>query len=311
MQPPKRIDVGLADGRKLEALVAGPQDGTLLVFHHGSPGAAVPFPALEQAAAERGIRVATFSRPGFSASTRLPGRTVADCAADVAALADHLEAERFLTAGWSGGGPHALACATLLAERVLATATIAGVAPYDAKGLDWTDGMGKDNQIEYPLAASDPEELLRWLQPQVEVMAAISPEGVVGALRSLISDVDEVSLSGELGEVLAASFRAAFLHGPWGWYDDDLAFVAPWGFELSAIRVPVTIWQGEHDLMVPLAHGRWLAAHVPSASAELRPEHGHLSLVVGNLGEIVDDLMEQGRVRVRGGSGEEMGRGLR
>ena len=289
----------LPDGRTLEALVTGPEDGTLLVLHHGSPGAAVPHLSLEEATAERGIRLVQYSRPGFGDSTRHAGRTVADCAADVAALADHLGAERFLTAGWSGGGPHALACAALLPERVMAAATIAGVAPYDAEGLDWTAGMGEENQIEYPLAATDPDAHLEWIRAAVEKLAEVRAEDIVAAMRTIISDVDEASLTGELGEVVAASFRAAFRSGPWGWRDDDLAFVAPWGFDLSEIRVPVTIWQGRHDLMVPFAHGEWLLAHVPSARSGLRSEHGHLSLVVGSIGEILDGPIEAGGLRPR------------
>lgn len=288
------LEVGLPDGRVLEALVSGPEDGVLLVSHHGSPGAAVPFPAFEDAAAERGIRVVQYSRPGFGGSSRRPGRSVADCAADVAALADHLGADRFLTIGGSGGGPHALACAALLPERVLAAATIAGVAPYDAEGLDWTDGMGEDNRIEYPTAARDPEALVRWMEPHVANLVDVRPEEIVDEMRSLISGVDEAALSGEFGEVVAASFHAAFRDGPWGWYDDDLAFVAPWGFDLAEIRVPVTVWQGAQDLMVPLAHGRWLADHVAGARAELRPEHGHLSLEVDAIGEILEGLLEAG-----------------
>lgn len=104
----------LPDGRDLQVRVAGPTEGPLLVFHHGSPGAAVPLPALEEAAAARGVRVAIFSRPGFGASSRRPGRRAADVAADVAALAERLGAEHLLTVGWSGGGPHALATAALL-----------------------------------------------------------------------------------------------------------------------------------------------------------------------------------------------------
>jgi pimeloyl-ACP methyl ester carboxylesterase len=217
---------------------------------------------------------------------------VADCAADVAALADHLGAERFLTLGWSGGGPHAIACAALLPERVEAAATIAGVAPYDAEGLDWTADMGEDNQVEYPLAARDPAALLEWMRPRVAEFAAVAPDEIVAAMRSLISGVDEASMSGELGEVMAESFHRAFANGPWGWYDDDLAFVAPWGFDLGAREVPVSIWQGRHDLMVPIAHGEWLAANVASARPRLRPEHGHLSLAVAGIGEILDDLLE-------------------
>jgi pimeloyl-ACP methyl ester carboxylesterase len=142
----RELAIGSPDGRALEAVDEGDPDGTLVVFHHGSPGAAVPFEPFDRAAAALGIRLVTISRAGFGASTRHHGRTVADAAADAAALADHLGAERFLTMGWSGGGPHALACAALLPDRVRAVATIAGVAPYDARGLDWTAGMGESNQ---------------------------------------------------------------------------------------------------------------------------------------------------------------------
>ena len=288
----RELLIGSPDGRTLEAVEEGDQDGTLVVFHHGSPGAAVPFEPFGRAAAERGIRLVTISRAGFGASTRHSGRIVADAAADAAALADHLGAERFLTMGWSGGGPHALACAALLPDRVRAAATIAGVAPYDAQGLDWTAGMGEDNQIEYPLAARDPDELLRWMRPHVEALGAVEPDEIVSELRSVISEVDEAEVTGELGELMATSFHRAFLAGPWGWFDDDLAFVRPWGFELSSIGVPVSVWQGQQDLMVPFAHGQWLIEHVPTARSRLRPEHGHLSLAVGAIGEILDDLLE-------------------
>jgi pimeloyl-ACP methyl ester carboxylesterase len=219
---------------------------------------------------------------------------VASAAADVAELSDHLGAGRFYAAGWSGGGPHALACAAVLPERVIAAATLAGVGPWNAEGLDWTAGMGEDNQVEYPTAARDPDELLRWMQPHVEALSRATPEGIVTDMRSLISPVDEASLTGGFGTYMAELFRGAFRNGGWGWYDDDLAFTRPWGFELEDIRVPVSIWQGPHDLMVPFAHGEWLAAHVPGARAHLEPEHGHLSLVVGDFDRILDDLIASG-----------------
>jgi pimeloyl-ACP methyl ester carboxylesterase len=288
------LTVPLPDGRTLEAVVQGADEGTLLVFHHGSPGSAQPFEPFHRAAAERGIVLAFYSRPGFGDSTRHEGRSVASAAGDVAALADQLGHDRFLTAGWSGGGPQALACAALLPDRVRAAAIIAGVAPYDAEGLDWTAGMGEDNQIEYPLAARDPGELLRYMVPHVEAYATIEAVEIVAGMRSLMSDVDAAQVTGEFGDYLAASFRSAFRHGPWGWFDDDLAFVRDWGCDLADVSVPVSVWQGRHDLMVPITHGEWLAAHVPGARAHLRPEHGHLSLPVGAIGEILDDLLEAG-----------------
>ena len=286
--------VPLADGRILEVVVQGVEDGPLLIFHHGSPGAAQPFEPWHAAAAERGIEIAFPSRAGFGRSTRQEGRTVASAVADAAALADHLGRETFLTAGWSGGGPHALACAALLPDRVRAASSLAGVAPYDAEDLDWTGGMGEDNQFEYPLAARDPAALLEWMEPQTEPMSRIEPDEWVRRLGSLVSDVDARSVTGAFGEYLAGSYRGAFRDGPWGWYDDDLAFVGDWGFDVADIRVPVSVWQGREDLFVPITHGEWLAAHIPGARAHLRPEHGHLSLVVGTFGEILDDLLEAG-----------------
>jgi pimeloyl-ACP methyl ester carboxylesterase len=291
------ISVPLSDGRILEAVSEGDEGGSLLIFHHGSPGAAVPYEPFDRAAAERGIRLVTMSRAGFGGSSRQAGRSVSHAAADAAAIADHLGAERFLTAGWSGGGPHALACAALLPHRVSAAATIAGVAPYDADGLEWASGMGEDNQVEYPTAARDPDELLRWMEPHVRTLRIVEPGEIVADLRSVISDVDEGALDGPLGALLAESYHRAFVAGPWGWYDDDLAFVRAWGFDLSSIQVPVAIWQGRHDLMVPFSHGEWLVEHVPTARSRLRPEQGHLSLAVGSIGEIFDDLLEAARTK--------------
>jgi pimeloyl-ACP methyl ester carboxylesterase len=284
--------VATSDGRSLELLVQGDPDGTLLVFHHGSPGSAAPFAPFDRAAAERGIALAFFSRAGFGDSSRQEGRRVVDAAADAAAIADHLSRETLLTAGWSGGGPHALACAALLPDRVLACATIAGVAPYGADGLEWTAGMGEDNQVEYPLAARDPEASLEWLRPRAQAMAEIRADEIAAELRSVISEVDAAQVTGEFRENLAASFRGAFRYGPWGWFDDDQAIVNDWGFDLASIRVPVSIWQGRQDLMVPYAHGEWLAQRVPTARPHLHPEHGHLSLGVGAFGDILDDLIE-------------------
>lgn len=284
--------VSLPEGRSLELLIQGDPDGVPVVFHHGSPGAAAPFGPFDRAAAERGIALASFCRPGFGDSTRLEGRRVADAAIDAAAVADHLGRDRFLTAGWSGGGPHALACAALLPERVRAAATIAGVAPYDAEGLDWTAGMGEENRIEYPLAARDPEGSLAWMRPHVEALAVVEAEEIVAEFGSVISEIDAAQVTGEFGENLAASFRAAFRNGPWGWWDDDQAFVHPWGFDLASIQVPVSIWQGAQDLMVPFGHGEWLVRHIPTARPRLFPEHGHLSLAVGAFAAILDDLLE-------------------
>ena len=150
------LSVEVGAGRSLTVRVAGPEDGVVLVAHHGTPSTGRPFPPYVEAAKERGIRLVTYSRPGYAGSTRDVGRSVADCAADTAAILAHLGADRCYTIGASGGGPHALACAALLADRVLACATVAGVGPFGAQDLDFLEGMGRENLEEFGAALASP-----------------------------------------------------------------------------------------------------------------------------------------------------------
>ena len=119
----------------------------------------------------------------------------------------------------------------------------------------------------------------------------MTPDGVADALGDLIDDVDRGSLSGAFAGWSAELFHEALREGYWGWFDDDMAFVKPWGFELAAIPIPVFVWQGGHDRMVPFAHGEWLVAHIPNARPRLFAEHGHLTLVLDSMPRIVDELL--------------------
>lgn len=282
--------LALSDGRHLEFAVSGPEDGTPLVFHHGTPGSAGPFRALERAAHEKGLRLVTFSRPGYGESTRRPGRDVAAVAADAEALLDHLGADRCVTGGWSGGGPHALATAAGLPERVAGVLVIAGVAPYDAPGLDFLAGMGQANIEEFGLAAGGEDELRPPLEAEARQLRAATAPELVKELATLLPDADRSVLATEWGEDLAASFGSGLAPGADGWIDDDLAFVRPWGFELDRITAPSFLWQGSADLMVPLAHGRWLAAGVPGATVHLEEGHGHLSIAARMADAMLDEL---------------------
>jgi pimeloyl-ACP methyl ester carboxylesterase len=281
----------LADGRALNVEVSGPDGGTPLFFLHGTPGDGRHYPPLAEAAAARGLRLVGYSRPGYGKSSRQPGRDVAACAADTAAIAGRLGADQFYVAGASGGGPHALACAALLPDQVLACTTVASAAPFDAEGLDFLDGMGAENIEEFGAAIAGPAELQDYLERQVPELSKVTGEKVAAWLGDLASPIDVATLTGEFAEYLAASIRGAVANGIWGWHDDDLAFVKPWGFDLADLRVPVFIWQGGQDRMVPFRHGEWLAAHVPGAKARLLPDQGHLSITVGRFGEIVDELI--------------------
>jgi pimeloyl-ACP methyl ester carboxylesterase len=285
----------LSGGRRLDAVSAGPSDAVAFVFHGGTPTAAVPYQPAVDAVLARGLRYVGYSRPGYAGSDPQPGRAVADAAADVAAILDQLGAAEFVTAGWSGGGPHALACAALLPQRCKAAATIAGVAPYPAEGLDWLAGMGKENHEEFGAALQGEQALTPWLETAALELTQITAPEVAAALGDLISAVDRASLTGEFAAWAAALFRAAVSTGVAGWRDDDLAFVTPWGFDLAAITGPVFIWQGDQDRMVPFDHGRWLATQVAGSTARLLPGEGHLSIAVGAFERIVDELVDAGR----------------
>lgn len=273
----------------MEYLVEGPAGGRPLVMHHGTPGVAMVLRPVAEAATRHGMRFVTHSRPGYRDSTPHPGRRVGDVADDVAALLNAIGADDFVTLGWSGGGPHALACAALLPDQCRAAAIIAGVAPYDAEGLDWLAGMGEENIAEFGAAATSTAALDGFLAEAGAELKNVQPDDVINAFGDLLSTVDQAALSGGLADYLAEACRAAVSTGYDGWRDDDLAFLADWGIDLRSIRVPVSIWQGDQDRMVPRDHGRWLGEHVPGATTHLVPGEGHLSLI-NNIDTIVAQL---------------------
>jgi pimeloyl-ACP methyl ester carboxylesterase len=282
--------VRLPDGRRLQIRVSGPSGGLPLVFHHGTPGALTPIRALERAAHARGLRLVTTSRPGYGGSSRQPGRSVVAVAEDTAAVLAEIGADRCLIAGWSGGGPHALACGARLGAAA-AVLVIAGVAPYGAEGLDWMSGMGEENIVEFSAAIQGEQALRSYLRREGEQLRHITAADLVPSLRTLLPEVDRAQLTGEFGEDMAASFREAVRVSVDGWLDDDLAFASPWGFSLDEISVPTMIWQGSADLMVPFSHGQWLASRLPAARAHLEQGEGHLSVGLGALDRMLDELI--------------------
>lgn len=286
-----RVQVTTADGRVLDVVSAGPAGGTAVLLHVGTPSEGLLYERFVEEGARRGLRHVTYSRPGYGGSTRHAGRSVADCAGDVAAIADQLGLERFHTAGWSGGGPHALATAALLGERVLSAATLASVAPFEADGLDWMAGMGEENVAEFGAMQEGPEALQAFLEEMAAPMRDIEADQVLEGLGDLVGPADEAVLSGAFAEYMADMIRGALRPGIWGWFDDDLAFRRHWGFDIAAIEVPVCVWQGDDDRFVPFAHGEWLAANVAGAQPRLLPGEGHLSIVLGAYGRVLDELV--------------------
>ena len=278
--------IATRDGRSLTLYEGGDADGLAVIVHHGSPSSGLLYERWLDHAAANGIRLVGFDRSGYAGSTRHRGRSVSTAASDVEAIADVLSLERFATWGISGGGPHALACAALCGDRLTAAASVAGVAPWGAEGLDWLAGMGEGNVTEFGAVLEGEDALRPLLDRQRAAMLAAGPEELTGVLGSLLGDADRAVLFGGIAAWMDAAHRNGLRDSADGWLDDDLAFVAPWGFEPGAVTRPVLIVQGGDDRFVPRSHGEWLATNVPGADAWIDDADGHLTLIERRISDV-------------------------
>lgn len=241
---PTTYELTTDDGRLLRYCRYGPENGVPVISLHGTPGTRWERPDVVDAVQQAGLRMVVFGRAGYDA-TRLPGRVVADVASDVGQLADALGWNRFAVTGFSGGGPHALACAALLGERVIRCSTVASIGPPDAAGLDF------DGTLDWVADARQGEEHLRVRLEQraAEILAEVQDDGTGRAER----------------------IRAMCLDGRDGWIDDYLGLIRPWGFDPRDITTPVSIWYGRDDPNTTIDHTEWLLAHIPGAERREYP----------------------------------------
>jgi len=287
------LDIKLRDARTLHVYDDGDPNGVALVLHHGTPGSGVPYAPDVADAHEQGLRLIAYDRAGYGRSTAKPGRVVADIAADIEDVMDHLGIERFASLGGSGGGPHSLALGALLPKRCTVVCAIASPAPWEAEGLDWLAGQGEQNRAEWAAALEGIETLEPHLERDAADLLGASPEQIREVLSTILSPVDQAVVTGELAEHLHEASARALEPGVAGWRDDDLAFTRPWGFELADVSVPVLLWQGVQDLMVPADHGRWLAERIPGVEAHISEEDGHLSIAERHRSEIHKWLLDR------------------
>lgn len=269
--------VRLTSGRTLQVREEGDPKGVPVFALHGTPGSRLLYAPHAADAAKKGIRLISYDRPGYGGSTPHPGRTVGDVPGDVAAIADTLGVDRFAVWGHSGGGAPALACAALLEKRVVAAASLAGVAPYPAEGLDWLAGTGELNEVDFRLMLQDRPAWELKNRHDREEMLSWNPEQLRLGLGSLCSDVDRAALSDEFVDFLLRQGREALRPGEEGMRDDNLMTIMPWGFDLGQIRVPVQIWHGGQDRFVPITHGQWVSARIPNADVHLERDQGHIT----------------------------------
>jgi pimeloyl-ACP methyl ester carboxylesterase len=222
-----------------------------------------------------GVQLIAFDRPGYGESDRMAGRQVADAARDVLAIADAHGVERFAVVGRSGGGPHALACAALLPERVTRAAVLVGLAPQGAAGLDWFDGMAQSNVTEHTAAANGYEDIVAHTKAVANAVRA-DPASLLASLQADLPDSDRrVVADPGIRSMLLETYAEALRRSAYGWVDDALAFCSPWGFDPATVTVPVLLWHGARDVFSPASHARWLADRIPSAAVVVQAGAAH------------------------------------
>jgi len=251
--------VATPDGRTLAVQDAGDPEGRPVMVHVGTPGGRRLYGRRTLADAERRrLRLITYDRPGYGGSTPQPGRSMADCAGDVRAICEALGIDRVPMWGWSGGGPHVLACAALLPDLVPAVVSMASPAPYDAEGLDWMAGFSQAAIDEVWLTLNDRTEARAFFEQEREKIVAVSPTQVALDMQAGTPS-DDLALAADR----AVSTQLALAPGIEGLWDDSVAQLTPWGFDVAQISVPVLLLHGVADPVAPFSHAQWLASRIP------------------------------------------------
>lgn len=277
----------------------GSPTGMPVFLLHGTPGSRSGPRPRSSVLYRLGVRLISYDRPGYGKSTPQPGRTVADAAADVGAIADKLGLESFGVVGRSGGGPHALACAASLGDRITAVACLVGLAPSDATDLDWYAGMAESNTKEFQSAPqapgtrrsaaqehmvdsaagaqASPLEIRAHLAAQAKIIRK-DPEYLLGLLTKELADSDKRVVNDfAIRDLLAKTYTEAVRQGEKGWIDDVIALSSPWQFELDDIKVPVLLWHGADDVFSPLAHTKWLARRIAKSTLKVERDAAHFA----------------------------------
>ena len=279
-------DVMTADGRRLRYEVTGAPGGAPVFLLHGTPGSRIGPKPRAGVLYRLGVRLISYDRPGYGGSDRHPGRSVASCVSDISLISDALGISSFAVVGRSGGGPHAMAAAALLPDRVTRAAVLVSLAPNDADDIDWYAGMNDANVREFAAARSDEQKLIESLRLQAD-RTRRSPLSLLDSLRGQITAPDRrVVQDVTIERLLLETYAEAMRPGPYGWIDDTLALRRDWGFRLPDIRQRVRLWHGADDNVVPVSHTRWLAERIPRAEVEVQTGAAHFGAM-----EILTDIL--------------------
>ena len=275
---PRMIRLG---GRVLTVEDAGPESGFPVVVHSGG-GSRHLFPPAVREARRYSLRLISYDRPGYGGSTPMPGRVVADCAADVRAVLGELGITRLAVWGFSGGGPYALATAALLPDAVAAVCMFAPLGPFGAPGLDFLHGMDDSYREEVRIFFEDRQAAREKFRVEAaEMYGRLSTaEGWMKAWGDQAGK--DAAHDQDIAEYLAVLMRDGWTNGDEGWWDDWSAFLSPWGFDLEVIDAPVSLWHGLADTRCPPDHSRWLAERIPHITAHFPEDEDHTNIEENN-----------------------------
>ena len=277
----------LSDGRSLDYITNDSDSKSAILFHHGTPSDCTLWQKWFKGIT--GVKAIAASRPGYGLSDRRRGRTVAADMDDQSQLLDFFGIEKFISIGWSGGGPHAINMSR--ERRSVGAITLAGVGEWGNSDLDFLQGMGPENHEEFGAALAGEASIEEWMIKNTPAFKNVTGGDLITSFGGLIGEADKKALTPEVAEQDAASFRRSLSVSYYGWQDDDLAFVQPFGFELAKISKPILVWQGDDDFMVPKSHSEWLAKHIPTAKLNFVPGHGHISLGESYRKEIINQAL--------------------
>ncbi len=285
--------VRLHDGRRLGYLSCGDESGLTVFYCHGFPGSRLEVLLADRMAAYHSIRLVGVDRPGYGLSDAKPGRSLISWADDIVALADYLNVTRFSVLGVSGGVPYAIACAFMLPSRLFSAGLACGLAPIRKAGI--LDGMTLINRFGLMLSAKVPS-LIRTALVPLSILLRRRPAIALSIMASRAKLPDRSYLRRkDVGTVMCATFREAMRFGVAGAVSDLRLYGTGWGFQLDDIRVPVDLWHGEKDRIVPVAMGRWLANAIPDCQARFLPQHGHFSLILEGMQAMLGQFVARNR----------------
>ena len=276
----------LPDGRCIEYIDNGVSSKSALILHHGTPTSMTVWGTWLAAAAEEGIRAIAFTRPGYASSDRKVGRSIIDANEDLVEILNQLAVEKFVSVGWSGGGPYALASGLL--NKCSGVQLIASVSPYDAEDFDWFQDQTPEMVEEAKISARSLEDSINFKENYYKEFRDMTAEQFLTEYAKRSSFESFETIYREFSKDLSFSMHEALRDGVIGYAEDEYAFLRNWGFETKEIQVPVLIWQGLDDLSVSPHMARWLNANISNPTLKLLEGQHHSSIMVEKRAEILN-----------------------